>query len=506
MSLRSLRARVGRAQPRELPSNDTAGQSLPIPSPTLGMNSRDGVASLDPREARSIRNMIAENGRVVIRKGKTLHQTIPMVDAVGSMFTHEGVSANVILAAAGGEIYDVTGTPDALTSASYTLDVWSIDQLNDTTIGVNGTDVPWAFDGTTVGATGLSGSGLTIANLRTIHVVRDRIWFTEENSADVWYLSASAITGVLTKFNLSNQTKGGYCVGIYGFGPYTVFVMSAGEIVTYSGDVQTDFTFNKRYDAPRPVGYDPGKDIQGDLVIMTTAGTLPYEAIAAGVSFDTSALQTWGKIAPSWTSDFVTYGANPGWNCVFFMGLVIFTVQTDTSESKQWCYNTKTKAWSFFDSLDGYQFTEFGGSLYFGDKGSGAIWINQGGTDDGAAIVGTIRHSFTYPFQSQVNGQFTLARLNVLASGTVTGQIQVDVDFGEQGIMATEYPLSTSGSGPWDGVWDGAWGEDGEALKLWSSVSGYGRAVAPVVQFNSQADDLQYFAVDLIAGPAGVTG
>lgn len=504
MSMRMARLSQ-RANPRQY-EQVPEGEGFPVPAPSKGMNTRDGVQSLDPLEARSIRNMVAENGRLEIRKGKTEHQEISGATAVGSMFTHEGVASDVLLAAANGEIWDVTGTPSALTSATYSLNTWSIAQFNDTTIGVNGTDTPWAFDGTTVGASGLSGSGLTIANLRTVHVVGVRLWFTEEASADVWYGAVNAVTGALTKFQLSQETKGGYCVGVYEFGAYTVFVMSSGEIVTYQGDPGADFALVKRYAAPKPVGYDPGLDVSGDLVLMTAAGPLPFEAIAAGVAFDSTSLQSWGKIAPTWVRDFETSGAAAGWNAIFFKGLVLLNIQVDANTSKQWIFNTRTKAWSFFDGLNGFQFAEKGGVLYFGDKASGTVWAYAGGTDDSAAIVGTVRHAFTYPFARRVNGQYTLARLNVAADGIVTGQVQVDVDYSESGIGAPEFDVASSGSGPWDGPWDGPWGEQGTPRLRWNSIRGFGRAVAPVVQFNSQADTLQYFATDLVAAPASTIG
>ena len=504
MSLAQARL-AQRADPRQY-TQAPEGQSIQIPAPSLGMNTRDSVSALDPREARLIRNMIAETGRLRIRKGKTSHQTVTGATSIGSMWTHEGVSDDVLLAAADGEIWDVTGTPSALTSANYSLNTWSMAQLNDTTIGVNGTDTPWAFDGSAVGASGLSGSGLTIANLRTVRVVGTRLWFTEEDSADVWYLAPAAITGVLTKFNLSEQTKGGYCVGIYAFGPYTVFVMSTGEIVAYQGDPGSDFSKVKDYKAPKPIGYDPGLDVAGDLILMTTSGPLPFEAIAAGLAFDTTALQSWGKIAPSWVADFEASGSQAGWNAVFFQGLVILNVQVDATTSKQWVFNTRGKAWSYFDGLDGYAFAELGGVLYFGDKASNTVWAYAGGTDDSEAIIATVRGGFSSPFQAQVNGQYTLARMNVAATGAVNGQIQVDVDYQEAGIEAPEVPLSSSGSGPWDEPWDGPWGTNGAPILRWSSVKGFGWAVAVVLQFHSRADDLQYFACDLVVAPAGIIG
>lgn len=478
------------------------GTPFPIPAPTEGMNTRDGVASLKPTECRSMKNMLAERGKCVIRAGKTSHQTISGASSIGAMFTHEGASADVILAAADGEIYNVTGSPAALTTASYNSNAWITAQFNDTTIGVNGQDTPWAFDGSTVGATGLSGSGLTLAYLRTVHVVGVRMWFTEINKADVWYLAVNAVTGTLTKFQLSQETEGGYCVGVYGFRNYTIFVMSTGEVIVYQGDPGDDFSFVARYRAPLPVGYNPGFDVNGEPIIMTTSGPIPFEAIAAG-QFDTVALNTWGKTAPSWANDYASYGANTGWNATYFKGLVILNIQVDSTTSKQWVYNTRTKSWSYFDNLNGYQFTESSGTLYFGDKGSNEIFSYTGGTDDGDPITGIIRGGFIYPFESRSNGEYTLVKLNIESTGYASAQVQVDVDFQESGISAPEYDIASSGSGAWDEAWDEPWGTNGEPILKWSSASGFGRAVAVVVKFNSQADDLAYYGADLIAAQAG---
>jgi hypothetical protein len=492
-----------RALPREYPRQPT-GHSVPIPAPSMGMNTRDSVSSLDPREARIIENMIAESGKVVIRKGKTLHQTISGASSSGALWTHQGASSDVLLAAANGKVFNVTGAPSEL-ATGFSLNTWSIAQFNDTSIAVNGTDTPWAYTvtGGFDATSGFSGSGLTIANLRTVHVVGIRLWFTEEGSADVWYGAVNAVTGVLTKFQLSQETKGGYCVGIYPFRTYVVFVMSSGEVVAYQGDPGTDFAQAGVYNAPKPVGYDPGVDVGGDLVIMTASGPLPLEAIAAGIGFDSTALASWGKIAPTWADDVANFGNNAGWNGLFTMGLVIFNIPTDAGTSKQWVFNTRTKAWSYWTNLNASQFAELGGVLYFGDRGQGKVFANSGGTDEGDPIEAIVRGAFSYPFASRVNGQYTLARLNVTATGSVNAQLQVDTDYVSSGITAPQVPVSSTGSGPWDGPWDEPWGEDGAAQLRWSKIKGYGRAVAPVVKFGSSADTLEFFATDIMAAPAG---
>lgn len=499
----SVRTIAKRALPRQYPRQPT-GEVIPFPAPTMGMNTRESVNALNILEARSVENMLCESGKLIIRKGKAAHQTISGATAVGSMWTHQGKSADVLLAAANGGIYNVTGAPSALVAAStYTVNRWSFVQLNATTVAVNGTDTPWAFNGTVVGASGLSGSGLTIANLRTVHVTGVRMWFTEENEAFVWYLAAGAVTGVLTKFNLQLESQGGYCVGIYPYGPFTIFVMSTGEILAYQGDPGADLSLSKRYKAPKPVGYDPGFDVNGEPVIMTVSGPLPFQTIVKGLDDDAVEQGPYGKIAPSWAKDFETFGVNAGWNGIFSMGLVIFTLPTSATTSKQWVFNTRTKSWTFFSNLNASQFAELGGVLYFGNLAAGKVHRLSGGTDDDGAITAIVRGAFAYPFQQKANGQYTLAQLICTSSGTVTAQLQVDVDFKVAGITAPEVPVSTQGSGPWDGPWDGPWGEDGEALLRWSKILGYGRSVAPVVKFNSQADGLEFFGVNVLAAPAG---
>lgn len=489
-----------RGKPRDM-GKPPVGQPFPLPAPSLGMNSRDSVSALDVREARDLCNMLCDGGKVIIRKGRSALNTLGGV--VGSMHRHAALSADIVLAAADGKIYDATGAVADELASGYTRNLWSMAQLNDTTIAVNGADTPFAFDGSTVAATGISGSGLTLTTLRTVHKVRNRLWFTEAGSANVWYLGAAAITGTATEFQLSQVTGGGYCVGVYDYRGATVFVMSTGECVSYQGDVQTDFAISGNWQASKPVGYHPGLTIGGDLVIMTESGPLTFEAIVAGVTFDSQQLAQWGKVAPSWAADFVLYGSNEGWSAIYAQGLAIFTIPTVTGESKQWVFNTKNKTWVYWTGLNCAQICEADGQLFLGMRGVAEVQTLSGSTDDGDAIVATIRGGFFVPFGDGVDGVFTLARLNCRASGLVTAQLQLDVNYNTTGISAPEVPISNSGSGPWDGPWDGPWGVDGQAQLRWSKVRGFGRAVAGVVQFHSSADRMEYFGLDVIGARAG---
>jgi len=77
---------------------------------------------------------------------------------------------------------------------------------------------------------------------------KQRLFFTQLNSTQVWYLGVSAITGAATAFDLGPfMTKGGYIVAMAdwtvggGQGPqdYMVFITSKGQCIVYQG---TDIT------------------------------------------------------------------------------------------------------------------------------------------------------------------------------------------------------------------------------------------------------------------------
>ncbi len=482
------------------------GMKMPFIAPDGGMNTRDPVTQLPPNKCRSLKNMLGESGYVQVRKGSQVHQNVAAASVGGSMFTYKAVNNEILLAAMSGEIYDVSGTPSALTSASYNTDDWSIEQLSTYAIGVNGQDTPWTFDGASMGATGFTGSGLTLSNLRTIKLVRNRLWFTEIDQAHVWYGGIEAITGTLTKFQLDQETRGGYCLGVYEYRNFTVFIMSTGEIKVYQGDPATDFTLVDTYTAPRPVGYGCGFDADGDLIIMTSYNPVPFEAIASGIANESVSLAAWGQIQPSWEEDYKTYKALTPWNGFYYNGLLIFNIPTGATTSKQWVFNKANSSWSYFEDMNAGQFAEYEDSLYFTHKNDSDVFMYAGGTDDSSNISAQMRHKFVYPFPDKRNAQFTLGRVNITSEGTATAAYQVDTDFGNNGITSPYLPISTSGSGPWDGPWDGPWGTQGEGIKKWRLMRGFGSSVSPVIDIVSSADSLKIYAMDVIAGQAGVMG
>ena len=98
-------------------------------------------------------------------------------------------------------------TPTAVTEAvttGITNSRWRSANMNGQGILVNGFDAPLRIDsmGDWV-AHGYSGTGLTVTDLYQVLVFKNRLFFLEKDSANLWYGDLDAITGPLSKVDLS---------------------------------------------------------------------------------------------------------------------------------------------------------------------------------------------------------------------------------------------------------------------------------------------------------------
>jgi hypothetical protein len=500
---------------KRTPQGRGVAEPFPIPAPLLGLNSRDDFTLLKPTEARILENWLPDEGSCRVRPGYTEHQEISGETSVPSLMVWEGATGRKLVAASGGEIYDVTGSPSALTAgANYTDDLWSTANFNGWLFGVNGTSTPWRYDGgVATAATGFTGPTLT--TLQTVSQVRNRLWFSRTGTADFSYGGIGAVTGALTAFQISQIASGGrgMDVGAWsrdagdGSDDFTVFIMSTGQIIVYQGDPATNFALVGKYSAPAPVGPDCTIQIGGELIVMTVSGPIPVSAVVAGNAFQPEALGMWGKITGSWATDFKRYGSNAGWNAYFFNGLVYFVIPTGLNNNKVYVLNTRNSAPTVYTGMPIAMFGDVSGNLYFGSCSDNGIWRHATGTDNGAEISTLARQGWSYPTSGKRSAQFTMMRPHISASAACQAQFQVDVDFTDGEITAPVVNLVAEAEGAeWDvAAWDEEdWASDPVSHRFWHSIRGKGRAVAPVVRTYSTADLVEWSATDILAKAGGV--
>ena len=84
----------------------------------------------------------------------------------------------------------------------------------------------------------------------------------------------------MTKFDVGEIARNGYLVKVEtwsvdagdGMNDFTVFIMSTGQILVYSGDPAGSFSIVGNFEAPPPIGYRCTAHVGGELVIITSGG------------------------------------------------------------------------------------------------------------------------------------------------------------------------------------------------------------------------------------------
>lgn len=493
--------------PQRTTGKPPAGEPMTIPAPSRGMNTLVNYASLPADQARELINWFPSEGKCSARDGYIESCVVEAATGMKSLMEYKGIAGTQLIGAGDdGSIYECTGATGVELDDGYTNDYWSYENSNLYLIAVNGEDTPFIYNGTVISATSIAGIS-DITTLRTVKLVGGRLWFTVVNSATVYYLDPDAIAGALTGFDLSTIANGGYCMGVYPWRDSTVFVMSTGEVLIYAGDPATTFAKQGSYMAPRPVAYDAALKIGGDLVLMTVAGPITLELVAAGLAFDVDSLQGWGWISPSWAADCKLYEGNDGWNAIYYNGVAIFNIPTDTGTAKQYVNNLNVPggAWTVYDGINAGQFAQTASGIFFSDKASGRTCQHSGDDDDGEYITMTSRQGFTYPTGGKTSLQYTLARLNYDTNSIAYATLAIDVDHRSTDFQALETELSLeAGSGDWGEDWGGSWGTDPVPQLRWYKVNGFGRAVAPAVRVRTNAVKFDWFATDVIAIPGGM--
>lgn len=485
-------------------------QPVPIPAPYGGMNTRDGVATLQPSEARYLENWTPQGNSVTLRDGyRTYSSGAASSVAVKTLTTYEAPSAQRLIGANGGQIWDFTNNPAvSVYDGSYTNDRWQTECYSGYLFGVNGTDQPWVYNGTTAtNATGFTGPSLSLTHLVNIKQVRNRLWFCENDSADVWYGNLGAITGSLTKFQLSQISAGGYCMAIgshsqdSGNGPddYTSFVMSTGEVILYSGDPSTTFSLVGKYWMPPPVGRQCLVNIGGPLAVLTRAGLIPLQAAVSGLAFDALGLGNYGKLQPTLKEDADLYGANEGWQVVSHNGLIIINVPVSATVSKQRVYNYLNGAWTTWTGHNAASIGELDGELYYGLTTDGVVRHMTGKNDDGAAIATKARLAFVQP-NGGIGATASAARFDMQIDGYLIGRFGIDVDYGETDVTgyASQTLASGIGSTPWGSDWGASWSTTRHYPGKWYATYGEGRSFALVIEASASASRVDWFGSQLM--------
>jgi hypothetical protein len=503
-------------------------QNLPIPQ--HGWSTRDKYANAFNTKALqycpATDNWMWIDGRLTIRPGfKPWTTGLPASPIYTVMEYSAANAANTVFSAVEDEIYNTTasgavGSPVVTGLGDPNLSpFWQWTMFASVSgqylVLANGVDAVRNFDGTTWTTPTIT--GVTSADLVHVEHHKGRLWFTEKNSMNAWYLIPFGIGGTATRFSIGAYCKrGGYLVAIAswtidggsGQDDLLAFITSQGEVLIYAGvdpNSVSDWSLVGIFSIQKPIGRRCYTKFGGDLVIYTEGGPVKLGQVMASID-ERDALSD--PIRSDFIGAVASASAAPGWEPVWYKkrGWLFCNVpQSVAGEFEQYIYSPHMEAWFRFTGLNAYSWVESGRVMHFGGNGATYKWDDGDIDDDGDAVVAEIAFGW-WNYGSNQNKLFTLMRPHLFSDGVVTPTMSFKVDYDETPSFASvEATLAGDGSA-WDvEFWDLAtWGGSTLATAEWYTATNQGMVGAPRMRFSTISAQLSLTAVDVAFIPGGI--
>jgi len=494
---------------------------ITLPSPVGGWNAISALTDMPPTDAISMENLIPQADSVRSRDGYATHTTPALTDA--QTLVSYNASTSRLLLAANGNIYDITssgaGTDKTGALGAFANNKWLTNGYKDKIIFCNSADTPLEYDGSSV--TQMSITGPTVTELAGSVTFKGRVIYWEKpagtNPQSFWYAAAGAYTGAITKFDLTEFTKGGYVASCFnwthdggqGLDDHFVVIMSTGQVLVYAGSDPgdaTDWHMIGVYDIGEPVGAKPVSQVGGDAVILTKDGYIILSAAIQDGRYSENSHYSF-KISPAAAQAAQDYGANFGWESTLFTGgsLFIVNVPISSSNSIQHVRNTTTGAWTKFTGLNATTFVVHDGSLYFAGT-DGKVYKYRGRSDNSRFIP--YRCTQAYSYLGDPGNKKQVTAVEVQSNYQFPKYLWSDFwsDYNEKDLPAITDPPEPTPSdwdtAQWDSSeWDGS--SAGTNTSRRNAIAN-GYTISHTLRLRSRSQRFIWYASHIYIKPAGV--
>lgn len=513
------RARKGGAATRDMdPETLTAG------APVGGVNARDSLAQMPPTDCISAVNVFGTPSYVQIpRNGNELWAS-GLPGAVESVMAYNGLSGRKLFAASGNNIYDITaqgavGSAVVSTTGNSRLQHAMFNAGGgNVLIWANGSVQPQFYNGSSWANTTITGSGLTPSNLITVTVFKQRVWYIENNTMNVWYSTILGFQGALTILPLGQLfKKGGTLVqmatwtidNVSGMDDYAVFITSEGEVAVYQGYDPTQistWSLVGIFTIGRPIGRRCYTKLAADILVITADGLTPLSKAMLTDRTQEDAQLTY-KIINAINTDVQNYNANFGWQVIDYpLGnkLILNVPEASDGAAHQWVMNSVAQTWWLYRAWNAVCWELQQDALYYGEN-TQVFLADVGQADSGLAINIDCKPAFSYFNLPGKLKNFLLAQPIFQASAPITPQVTLNVDYADFASPST--PFSSGGVAPWDtSPWDITfWGDITPSLSIhaWQGIKGLGYAASGRLSMQLKGILAQWFATNYLYEDAG---
>jgi hypothetical protein len=479
--------------------------NMTAPAPTRGLMLYNDITDIPSGGAFILENMVCMSDVVRIRGGSE-RRNFGLGGNVAAIASYTSGTVSKAFAIAGDashNIFDITstGAVGAALVTGLTATVWSTIQFS-TSGGIflvacgNG-NPRRIYDGSTWSVSpAITGSGLASSKLSQVWTHGNRQFFIENGTTNIWYLPVDSIGGVAIKFPLGGEFKeGGVAIagaswtsdaGGNGLKSSCCIVSSQGEIAVYEGADPATWTSTGVYKVAKPCGINCFMKTGGDLTVMTEDGDFALSQI---VSLDRAALVNESvskNIKPLWR-----FRSDQGNTALWTIsrndhdGYAIINIpESGPNLATQFVANMQTGAWSTFSGWNASVMASVNDRILFGTK-TGLIFSGEeSGADDGVPYTA----NYIGGYKIVRGGKALIARMMKATLRTTDNcQAKVSALFDYSTLLPTAPSICLSVTGEkWNSaIWNSAkWGVSRTIKNAWQTISGYGFAVAPCVQYS----------------------
>jgi hypothetical protein len=479
-----------------------------IPAPTRGWNTVDSIAEIPKDQAIVLDNMIPSTASVVSRKGYTSYATSVGSGNVDSLFELKAGSVNKMIAAASGNIYNVTSSGAAtLLKSGFSSNQWQGTVFNAQLGLVNGTDTPQVYDGTSVTNMTVSGPS-DVTALNYILTFKHRTYFCLNASQSFWYSALDTLGGALTEFPLGKVGNfGGTLVAIQtltkdggsGQDDFICFFMSTGEIIIYQGTAPgSDFVLIGIFKTGRPVSNRAIVKFGPDILFVTNEGYLTVSSLLPlSYGKDNNEINKYIKGAAS--AAVSAYSTSFGWQVVLSPSdsILLVNVPQTNNTFVQHVLNVNTLSWCRFTNMNARCWCVFGNTLYFGSTNGTIYQYGPYYLDNGSSITSIYQSPYLQLTPGQM--QTTAFRPRVRLDGNLTLTIKNSYDFKP---FNTAYSVSYSFIGAsWGDPWGTAWATT-NAIINYLNLNAICYNISIYLTFTS-AGAVDFFETNFLVNPSG---
>jgi hypothetical protein len=418
-----------------------------------------------------------------------------------------------LIAATPTNIYNATASPAATSLAgSFTNGRWDTAMMNGVMGFVNGADAPQTYNGSTVGAMTVSGSGLTVTNLVGINIFKNRSFFWETDQDRFWYSAIDTLGGTLTSFPLGEVAHDGGALlrmaswtvdGGSGPDDYAVFIMDTGEIIVYQGDdpgTSTAWALVGRYKVGNIASDRAYAKLGGQLSLINESDVITVpEAFVAAEPPPT-------KLTGAIRDAVANYSGNDGWEIFLYdnAGLLLINIPVQLSPDlfEQYVLNLQTGGACRFTNINARTWGYYNRGIYFGGNDGVVYKFDDSYSDAGDDIPVTIEQAWTnfgVPQQKQV----TTVRPTFEANAAVPVGTGIGFDYTpKEGVAQPSSSVSTGT--PWGSPWGSSWGESNPGIfREWKLATGRGSTISLQTKFARQGDKPKLLNTDVLVKVGG---